>query len=291
MDDLISRQAAIDALDVLCQEHRYKIPGKIETYSQYNEAWQDALDRAEGAIFNLPSAQPERKKGKWIYDGDCYICDQCKSAFGWWADSQTSNYCPNCGADMLESAQFEERKESLCKKVRALCEESKIEFFFVGGGESTWSVTNDKHIKKIVECHKAQLSQEGTEECMESHACDLISRQAAIEALEQIRYALWEIDILSPTVPEYIEHHRDVQNVMKRIGEIRDKMERLPSAQPERTCVNCGRTVINGGWYADGRTRCPIEEHYALPKDGYCHLWEKRSVTDDDCPERREDEH
>lgn len=57
--DLISRAAAIDALDVLCQEHRYKIPGKRETYSQYNEAWQDALDRAEGAIGNLPSAQPE----------------------------------------------------------------------------------------------------------------------------------------------------------------------------------------------------------------------------------------
>ena len=63
---------------------------------------------------------------------------------------------------------------------------------------------------------------------------DYISRQAAIEALEQIRYALWEIDIPSPTVPEYIEHHRDVQNVMKRIDEIRDKMERLPSAQPEQ---------------------------------------------------------
>lgn len=63
-----------------------------------------------------------------------------------------------------------------------------------------------------------------------------------------------------------------------------------PSAQPEqRTCVNCGRTANNGGWYADGRTRCPIEEHYALPKDGYCHLWEKRNVTDDDYPERRED--
>ena len=116
MSDLISRQAAIDAIDVLCQEHRYKIPGKIETYSQYNEAWQDALDRAEGAIFNLPSSQPER------------------------------------------------------------------------------------------------------------------------------------------------------------------------------TCVNCGRTANNGGWYADGKTRCPIEEHYALPKDGYCHLWEKRNVTDDDYPERREDE-
>ena len=113
--DCISRQAAIDAIDVLCQEHRYKIPGKGETYSQYNEAWQDALDRAEGAIGNLPSAEPEH------------------------------------------------------------------------------------------------------------------------------------------------------------------------------TCVNCGRTANNGGWYADGRTRCPIEEHYALPKDGYCHLWEKRNVTDDDYPERREE--
>ena len=68
------------------------------------------------------------------------------------------------------------------------------------------------------------------------------------------------------------------------------RIEQLPSAQPERTCVNCGRTANNGGWYADGRTRCPIEEHYALPKDGYCHLWEKRNVTDDDYPERREDE-
>ena len=62
----------------------------------------------------------------------------------------------------------------------------------------------------------------------------------------------------------------------------------MPSAQPERTCVNCGRTANNGGWYADGRTRCPIEEHYALPKDGFCHLWEKRNITDDDYPEMRE---
>ena len=66
-------------------------------------------------------------------------------------------------------------------------------------------------------------------------------------------------------------------------------LRQLPSAQPDRTCVNCGRTANNGGWYADGRTRCPIEEHYALPKDGYCHLWEKRNVTDDDYPERREE--
>ena len=70
MDDLISRQAAIDAIDVLCQEHRYKIPGKRETYSQYNEAWQDALDRAEGAIFNLSSAQPEKRTEERAADPD-----------------------------------------------------------------------------------------------------------------------------------------------------------------------------------------------------------------------------
>ena len=78
MDDAISRQAAIEALDVLCQEHKYKIPGKRETYRQYNEAWQDALDRAEGAIFNLPSAQPEQLEQCPIYGGMCaYPSDQC----------------------------------------------------------------------------------------------------------------------------------------------------------------------------------------------------------------------
>ena len=116
MNDLISRQAAIDALDVLCQEHRYKIPGKRETYSQYNEAWQDALDRAEGVISNLPPAQPMRKKGKWTKEysynnewGDtverlrCSICGSehsyCCGATahdddGWF------DFCPYCGADM-----------------------------------------------------------------------------------------------------------------------------------------------------------------------------------------------
>lgn len=64
MTDLIDRQAAIGAMDVLCQEHRYRIPGKRETYSQYNEAWQDALDRAECAIGNLPSAQPDPRLAK-----------------------------------------------------------------------------------------------------------------------------------------------------------------------------------------------------------------------------------
>ena len=96
---------------------------------------------------------------------------------------------------------------------------------------------------------------------------DLISKQAVFDIVDDLRDRM--------TVEGYCA--------------MVERVKALPSAQPERTCVNCGRTANNGGWYADGRTRCPIEEHYALPKDGYCHLWEKRNVTDDDYPERREE--
>ena len=98
---------------------------------------------------------------------------------------------------------------------------------------------------------------------------DCISRQAAIDALHM-----------------HLMYRMGTDSNKKRLD---DWINGVPSVQPERTCVNCGRTANNGGWYADGGTRCPIEEHYALPKDGYCHLWEKRNVTDDDYPERREE--
>ena len=60
-DDKISRQAAIDAIEKVAELYPWKVPGNRDSYSQYNEAWQDALDRAEGAIGNLPSAQPEQR--------------------------------------------------------------------------------------------------------------------------------------------------------------------------------------------------------------------------------------
>ena len=105
---------------------------------------------------------------------------------------------------------------------------------------------------------------------------DLISRQAAIEVID----AVFPVD---PMKSEY------AQGIACGAALAKTYIEQLPSAQPERTCVNYGRTANNGGWYADGGTRCPIEEHYALPKDGYCYLWEKRNVTDDNYPERREE--
>ena len=117
---------------------------------------------------------------------------------------------------------------------------------------------------------------------------DLISRQAAIEAVH--KYWIAEVHKLPrKMVGEYEVLDGDYKTPTIHNKKICEAIEALPSAQPERTCVNCGRTANNGGWYADGGTRCPIEEHYALPKDGYCYLWEKRNVTDDDYPERRTD--
>lgn len=62
---------------------------------------------------------------------------------------------------------------------------------------------------------------------------DMIRRDTAIDELERIRNRLWEIDIPSPTVPEYIEHHEQVQSVMKAVTESVDRIWKEP-AQPER---------------------------------------------------------
>ena len=92
---------------------------------------------------------------------------------------------------------------------------------------------------------------------------DLISRQAAIDVID----AVFPVD---PMKSEY------AQGIACGAALAKTYVEQLPSSQPERTCVNCGRTANNGGWYV-------------LPKDGYCHLWEKWNITDDDYPERRTD--
>lgn len=80
MSDLISRQAAIEALST---PHGILYP--IRT------------------IEALPGAQPERKKGKWIEHnphkwglGIKYECSEC----GYEVDCEEPNFCPNCGADM-----------------------------------------------------------------------------------------------------------------------------------------------------------------------------------------------
>ena len=91
--DLISRQAAIDAV----------AEGLKRTFIEYK-------DVAEKLLNEVPSAQPERKKGKWntYCHGDIdfsHSCNQCGYSapyqmIGGEVFQKKWNFCPNCGADM-----------------------------------------------------------------------------------------------------------------------------------------------------------------------------------------------
>ena len=104
MDDLISRQAAIDAFDGVKVDEGW--------CTEYDIGYNDGIDLAVSKLSVLPSAQPKRKRGKWIdeaYDPFATISGRC-SVCGWEAhlyedDVVGMNYCPNCGARMDE---FEE---------------------------------------------------------------------------------------------------------------------------------------------------------------------------------------
>lgn len=91
-NNLISRQAAIEKTEML-----YRDAGDDVSYMLigYNHALADVQ-----AIFKfLPSAQPERKRGKWYDVGSlscrCSECG-CKSP-------KEYLFCPNCGAEMEAS--------------------------------------------------------------------------------------------------------------------------------------------------------------------------------------------
>ena len=77
---------------------------------------------------------------------------------------------------------------------------------------------------------------------------DLISRAEAIEL---------KPEFLNPNVNRETKEQTAIDRAYARGWNscnthwIKEIIEDLPSAQPERTCVNCGRTANNGGWYAD----------------------------------------
>ena len=88
--DIISRQAAIRWVKTECNPY-----GKPTLEFESGKKVIEHLEQ-------MPSAQPERKKGKWIFkedfrivDGYDWKCDQCGS----W-QRYTSKYCPKCGARM-----------------------------------------------------------------------------------------------------------------------------------------------------------------------------------------------
>lgn len=105
MNDLISRQAAIDAVSEACFELR------------------GVFGRCEDALKALPSVQPEHKKGKWIIEGinkyelsygttayePVYRCTACGRLTESYLrldepimpeDADFPRFCPWCGAEL-----------------------------------------------------------------------------------------------------------------------------------------------------------------------------------------------
>ena len=83
-NDLVSRRAAIDIVRFECGEWEGLAKTIIKRFEQ------------------LPSVQPERKNGKWIYNSPMTMkCDRCGFAIKDW-DWHRFKYCPHCGADMRE---------------------------------------------------------------------------------------------------------------------------------------------------------------------------------------------
>lgn len=65
-----------------------------------NKGWKSGVYPLARDVRALPSAQPERKTGRWIsvFDEDEDKCSECQAAF--FCASTRFDFCPNCGADM-----------------------------------------------------------------------------------------------------------------------------------------------------------------------------------------------
>ena len=85
MDDLISRQAAIALADTLKDD----LPDD-ERIADAVIAHNEGVMEYQTKLSLLPSAQPERKKGKWINDNGLYKCSSCKQLWAeWWVGGET----------------------------------------------------------------------------------------------------------------------------------------------------------------------------------------------------------
>lgn len=91
MKDLISRQAAIDAI---FSEPLYKSGMK----KKYADEVVPAIYEKIKSLSSEQPEQPEQQKGKWVDDGDplTLICDKCGYRV---ARYNNTDFCPNCGND------------------------------------------------------------------------------------------------------------------------------------------------------------------------------------------------
>ena len=99
MNDLISRQAAIDALE-----------GYIDDKGIFNQdRWfVHGIKTAITHLMGMPSTEPEPKTGEWNFDGNqMYECTNCGVAYTEYQfekmrvrydDPKFPKFCPDCGS-------------------------------------------------------------------------------------------------------------------------------------------------------------------------------------------------
>lgn len=91
-NDSISREEAIDAQEAYMADHQL-------------DGYEDGLAMIN-ILRNLPSTQPEQKKGEWIEIPDdvfapIVVCSRCgQTAIVSYGEYQRTRYCPYCGIKM-----------------------------------------------------------------------------------------------------------------------------------------------------------------------------------------------
>ena len=103
MSDLISRKEAIEKI-----ESHTRVGDELYPLTDTDKILNHAFEIAASCVYNLPSAQPERKRGKWIEDDDgwdevIWRCSECDAVFTLIDGTPKENeyyFCPHCGADM-----------------------------------------------------------------------------------------------------------------------------------------------------------------------------------------------
>lgn len=95
-EDCISRQRVLDIINF---EYKWLLDAKV-----YDICTSIAFSAIMSKISEMPSVTPTRPTGKWIRDTitDLYHCSECRTIYH--QDVKTmDNFCPNCGARMVES--------------------------------------------------------------------------------------------------------------------------------------------------------------------------------------------
>lgn len=115
---VIDRQAAIDAINHICPvdteydctlldrvDVRYVLSDLPSAQPEYDldgyssRLWKAAYERGK------QDAEQERKTGRWVATPSTYhYCSLCRMAahLDYYGNEVTSNFCPNCGAKMVE---------------------------------------------------------------------------------------------------------------------------------------------------------------------------------------------